>query len=561
MKKFNIFIMVVVVLVEVIGMMLSIQSIAQNSLGNKSDIAPDKQQEEHGKVPNTRRAEIHIDKEIDGQRVEMDTTIAIDENLEIGDILDRLGPLYMGNSECESFDFLFPDNAPFDGKTGEDISPEVLGKHLFYHFDFPAPSTPGSRGCEPNGYLMPPPCGGQYFNHDDRAYMGVYVRDNDTADNPPSSNEENNARNKTTPYHMEGVYIDEVAGGGAADKAGLQKDDIIVTIDGQKIDTYAALREAIAKHKANDVIQVGYLRAEQKKTVAVVLQNAMQPPMPPNAGEETGVNGGGNNKPILGIICDDTYEEGGNEGVLINRALLGGGAEAAGLQRGDILLKIDDKPVNRAEELRQLISEHKIGDKVAVLYRRNGQEQTVNAELNESILPDMPYMRRHFFRLPPPQPNPNCPQNKEHFDMFAPDAEDVIEWEELLPDNPSNASPKRFKVAISIQDIDNNEVKQLSQNKKGDVQWSEKNTLAADDLRFFPNPNNGKFTVNFSLPEHEEVCVLISDPNGKEVFKDKIDNFDGHYERQIDLSHQAKGTYFLQITQKNKQLGKKIVIQ
>ena len=54
-----------------------------------------------------------------------------------------------------------------------------------------------------------------------------------------------------------------------------------------------------------------------------------------------------------------------------------GGAYAAGIRKGDILKKINDKEISSGAEMQGLISRQKPGDKLPVTYVRNGKENTV----------------------------------------------------------------------------------------------------------------------------------------------------------------------------------------
>jgi serine protease Do len=58
-------------------------------------------------------------------------------------------------------------------------------------------------------------------------------------------------------------------------------------------------------------------------------------------------------------------------------------AKAAGLQRGDIVLDVNGKPVNDSNQLRMSISMMQPGTEVAVKYLRNGSEHTANVKLAE----------------------------------------------------------------------------------------------------------------------------------------------------------------------------------
>ena len=72
---------------------------------------------------------------------------------------------------------------------------------------------------------------------------------------------------------MEGVYIDKVAEDCAAADAGLEKGDVIISADGQKVTRMAELQEVIAKKRPGDKINITYLRNKKKHNVSVTLKN------------------------------------------------------------------------------------------------------------------------------------------------------------------------------------------------------------------------------------------------------------------------------------------------
>ena len=72
---------------------------------------------------------------------------------------------------------------------------------------------------------------------------------------------------------MEGVYIDKVAEDCAAADAGLEKGDVIISADGQKVTRMAELQEIIAKKRPGDKINLTYLRNKKKHNVSVTVKN------------------------------------------------------------------------------------------------------------------------------------------------------------------------------------------------------------------------------------------------------------------------------------------------
>lgn len=90
---------------------------------------------------------------------------------------------------------------------------------------------------------------------------------------------------------------------------------------------------------------------------------------------------------------------------------------------------------------------------------------------------------------------------------------------------------------------------------------SDDNKLKVESLKFSPNPSNGKFILKFSAPEKGNTLINIYDINGAEVYNESLKNFNGTYEKEIDISGEKSGTYFLKVAQGNNIMSRKIVIE
>jgi len=71
--------------------------------------------------------------------------------------------------------------------------------------------------------------------------------------------------------YTEGFYINKVTKNSGAEKAGIQKGDIIKKLDSQKINSYAELSGFISTKRPNDKVQVTFIRDDEFKTVMVTL--------------------------------------------------------------------------------------------------------------------------------------------------------------------------------------------------------------------------------------------------------------------------------------------------
>ena len=99
-----------------------------------------------------------------------------------------------------------------------------------------------------------------------RAYLGITPFDKPTA-----------ARYGYSLSIDKGVYVFQVALGGPADRAGLQRDDIILSIDGKEVNSVSEIRGEINARKVGDKIKVTYSRNGATHNVEVTLQE-MPPP-------------------------------------------------------------------------------------------------------------------------------------------------------------------------------------------------------------------------------------------------------------------------------------------
>jgi len=95
-------------------------------------------------------------------------------------------------------------------------------------------------------------------------------------------------------------------------------------------------------------------------------------------------------RPFLGIQGITISKEEAEEykliqGVYVRLVIPGSGAEAAGVRRGDIITKIDDKKVLTIEDLIAEIQKHKVGDTVKIeVYNQANEYKTLTVKLTAS---------------------------------------------------------------------------------------------------------------------------------------------------------------------------------
>ncbi len=213
-----------------------------------------------------------------------------------------------------------------------------------------------------------------------------------------------------------GVAISSTIPGSAAEAAGLKAGDVLLAIAGKKVGDPGEVVKVIGSMQAGDEIKLSILRDGEKKSVRATLgarpsgEDFMEVPSPgtppatprrapearrtPQPTEEpSGAEGdaerapqpawlgvelqpveiGGDLREVLGI------EEG--EGVKIGRVVDDSPAAAAGLQRNDLILKINGKKVGSAQAVGELISQAHPGQAVNVDLLRKGSRERVKVTL------------------------------------------------------------------------------------------------------------------------------------------------------------------------------------
>lgn len=95
-------------------------------------------------------------------------------------------------------------------------------------------------------------------------------------------------------------------------------------------------------------------------------------------GEKVSLFSEDSNRAMLGVVTDAH-----DKGAMITEISAGQAADKAGLKTGDIIIRIDDKKVEAAEDVSSAVRSHKPGDKVAISFIRAGKEQKTTAELGK----------------------------------------------------------------------------------------------------------------------------------------------------------------------------------
>ena len=128
-----------------------------------------------------------------------------------------------------------------------------------------------------------------------------------------------------------------------------------------------------------------------------------------------------------------------------------------------------------------------------------------------------------------------------------------------------NEKGKRVETSYKSNSIKlNTEIKALSRDTKLYLQFAETTGLLNDellvleDLKIFPNPNHGMFTLEFREKTYGLIDVFVYNLKGEVLFQEQVNVDNEMYSVSIDISKEPAGVYFLLIKRDNASLTQKI---
>jgi C-terminal processing protease CtpA/Prc len=210
-----------------------------------------------------------------------------------------------------------------------------------------------------------------------KGYLGVSVE--------RLSSEEKEELNVT-----HGVIVTRVTKGEAADKAGMEEDDVIQFFNDEKIRRPGNLVDAVRECKPGTQAKVKLVRDGKAKEVTVTLGKLKSRFHGFDWGDHKGyifIPGKGGYLGVhLQTLNKDLAEYFGvkdDEGALILKIEEKSPAEEAGLKAGDVITQLEGKNISNPEAVSDILSDLEEGDEVTIQVIRHKKKRTVKAELEE----------------------------------------------------------------------------------------------------------------------------------------------------------------------------------
>ena len=212
---------------------------------------------------------------------------------------------------------------------------------------------------------------------------------------------------------------------------------------------------------------------------------------------------------VLGVythaIPQDILPETKN-GAYVSSSIAGTGAEAAGIQSGDVITALNGISIGCYNELVDLVHSHRPGERVTVNYLRNGVENSCVATLGKA----------------------------------------------RVQRESTNRPGEKIDLAIVVK---------MEKQAAHQYKLKNNNNLEVSSMALSPNPSQGEFAISFHLDGKGDTKVTVMDITGREIYSEIMKSFTGDFYTNINIAEYPKGSYFVQITQNDKVLTKKILIQ
>lgn len=139
-----------------------------------------------------------------------------------------------------------------------------------------------------------------------------------------------------------GAFVSQVLPNSSAAKAGIKAGDVITSLNGKPISSFAALRAQVGTMPIGSKISLGLLREGKPVTVSLELQQSSQ-----NQVDSSTI--------FSGIEGAEMSNKGQDKGVVVNNVKANSPAAMIGLKKGDVIVGANQQAIKNIAELRKIL--------------------------------------------------------------------------------------------------------------------------------------------------------------------------------------------------------------
>ncbi|HAV1659964.1 TPA: serine endoprotease DegP [Enterobacter hormaechei subsp. steigerwaltii] len=139
-----------------------------------------------------------------------------------------------------------------------------------------------------------------------------------------------------------GAFVSQVMPNSSAAKAGIKAGDVITSLNGKPISSFAALRAEVGSMPIGSKVTLGLLREGKPVNVSLELQQSSQ-----NQVDSSTI--------FSGIEGAEMSNKGADKGVVVNNVKGNSPAARIGLKKGDVIMGANQQPVKNIAELRKIL--------------------------------------------------------------------------------------------------------------------------------------------------------------------------------------------------------------
>lgn len=165
---------------------------------------------------------------------------------------------------------------------------------------------------------------------------------------------------------LRGALVAEVLAGGPAEKAGIRRGDVVISLNGTPIESANDFRNRIATAPIGQKVQVNLLRKGERMTLEAMV--ATYKPTPQLAAFELKNKLGIEVKEISGMDARRRRLD-SREGVILTQVEPAGPAGRVGLETGDIIYQINNQTVRSLKDYARILEQVQSAEEVLLLVR------------------------------------------------------------------------------------------------------------------------------------------------------------------------------------------------